>query len=153
MNVWPYLPVWPLLLLGSALCCTRNLYAGLSIAACLILVRSLLYFELNLEPVYLIALYSSFAFVVLFFVDRVAGGFFALVSISIALFVLGYVSHRFEMIASEVVLAMGMCASAYFGPTGGLYSRADKVSAVHHFGLGNTVAMVSRDTQAGDRGD
>ena len=153
MTVWPYLPVWPFLLIGAALCCIRNPQAGIAFAFCVILVRCIIYFELNEPLVFVMVLYSVFAVFVLFLIDKVAGGFFSLISIIIAAFLFGYIFLRFSMVASELALIAGMFASAYFGPTGGLYSRDGKTSAVHHSGLGNTVALVSRDTKADHRGD
>lgn len=67
-------------------------------------------------------LYSVTAFVVLFLVDRVAGGFFAIVSALLIAALLGYISARTQVIASEVALALGMFASAFIGPSGGLLS-------------------------------
>lgn len=127
MSIWPYLPVWPFLLLAAALCSTKNLWAGLSFAACVLLVRAILYFELNNPLFYVMGLYSALAFVVLFFVDRVAGGVFALMGVSLSLYIFGVVEDRTEMIASEVILVAGMLASAFFGPTGGLRDN----SAIH----------------------
>lgn len=127
MSIWPFLPVWPFLLVAAALCGVRNLGAGLAFLACVILVRVILYFELNGSLFYIMGLYSVLAFVVLFFVDRVAGGVFALMGVSLSLYIFGLVENRTEMIASEVVLIAGMLASAFFGPTGGLRNN----SAVH----------------------
>lgn len=66
--------------------------------------------------------YSCFAFVVLFLVDRTAGGFFALVSVLMCVYLFGFIEHRTEMILSEIALVLGMIASGIIGPTGGLYT-------------------------------
>lgn len=115
------------MLLAAAICCIKNPWAGVSFAACVILVRVILHFELNGSLFYIMGLYSTLAFVVLFFVDRVAGGVFALMGVSLSLYIFGFIGNRAEMIASEVILIAGMLASAFFGPTGGLRSS----SAIH----------------------
>lgn len=149
MTIWPYLPVWPFLLLGAALCCTKNLAAGVSFAACVILVRAILYFELNSPLVLIMALYSFLAFFVLFFVDRVAGGVFALMGVSLSLYLFGFIQNRTEMIASEVILVAGMLASAFFGPSGGLRDH----SALHFGGsdpAADMGALRSEESKARD---
>lgn len=80
-------------------------------------------------------LYSVTAFVVLFFVDRIAGGFFAIVSALLIAGLLGYIETKTQVIASEAILVLGMFASAYVGPTGGLLdpllgARSDNSAAV-----------------------
>lgn len=122
MTVWPFLPVWPFLLLASGVCGIWNWRAGLSFAIGIGLVRSIIYFELNNQVVWLMALYSCLAFVVLFLVDRTAGGFFALVSALMCVYLFGFIEHRTEMILSEIAIVAGMIASGIIGPTGGLYT-------------------------------
>lgn len=155
MTVWPYLPVWPFLLIGAALCCIRNPQAGISFALCIILVRGVIYFELKEPFVFVMVLYSVFAVLVLFIIDKVAGGFFALISVLLAAFLFGYISLRFSMVASEMALVAGMCASAFFGPTGGLYDpgASSKAGPLRSSGSGITGDVVSRNTQADHRGD
>lgn len=122
--------VWPFLLLGSAVCAYWNWRAGLAFAICILLVRAGIYYELNNPILYRMVLYSVTAFVVLFLVDRIAGGFFAVVSILLIAALFGFVEIKVQVIASEAVLVLGMFASAFFGPTGGLFDplRSDR----HH---------------------
>ncbi|WP_439150784.1 hypothetical protein [Sulfitobacter sp.] len=122
MIVWPYLPVWPFLLLGAGLCGVWNLRAGIAFAVAVLLVRASIYLGLSDPLIFRMVMYSVMAFVVLFFVDRIAGGFFALVSATLSFAILGHIDMRAHVIASEAVLLFGMLASAISGPTGGLLS-------------------------------
>lgn len=138
--------VWPFLLAGAAICAYWNLKAGLSFAVCILLVRAGVYFELNNPLLFRMVLYSVTAFVVLFFVDRVAGGFFALVGIALALALLGIMGVRTQLIASEAVLLVGMLASAWAGPTGGIYNP------VSHSGRPTNMLLASVDIQKDTEG-
>lgn len=121
MSIWPFWPVWPFLMGLAGVCAYWNWRAALAFATCVMLVRLLLYLELQYFLFWRMILYSVTAFVVIFFVDRIAGGFFALVSASLAAVMLGIIAHRTHVMASEITLVAGMIVSAYIGPSGGLH--------------------------------
>ena len=115
-------PIWPFLLLACAVGSFWNWRAALSFASCVIFVRLILYFELNNAQLWLMMLYSVIAFAVLFFVDKVAGGFIAIVGVLFCLSLLGIIELRTKMILSEIAIVAGLLASGMAGPSGGLFS-------------------------------
>jgi hypothetical protein len=145
-------PIWPFLLLACALCSFWNWRAALAFASCVIIVRALLHFELNNLQLWFMMLYSVTAFAVLFFVDKVAGGFLAIIGALFCLSLLGIVEPRAKMILSEVAIVAGLLASGLAGPSGGLFSPSGVYRAVsgpvHDSGLAGRSRI-----QAGSKGD
>lgn len=117
-------PIWPFLLLACAVGSYWNWRAALAFASCVIFVRLILYFELNNTQLWFMMLYSVMAFAVLFFVDKVAGGFIAIVGVLFCLSLLGIIEPRTKMIISEIAIVAGLLASGMAGPSGGLYSQS-----------------------------
>lgn len=115
--------VWPFLLIGYCVTAVFNLRAGLAFIVCLIAIQLIQKYQFDLEQVYYCATYTCIGAFVFFFLDRVSGVALALCGIVYALHVFGLVDHRPKMIAAEVALVLGMLASAYGGPSGGLLAR------------------------------
>jgi hypothetical protein len=75
---------------------------------------------LNNVQLWFMMLYSVTAFATLFFVDRVAGGFLAIIGAVFCLSLLGVIEPRTKIILSEIAIVTGLLASAWAGPSGGL---------------------------------
>lgn len=115
--------VWPFLLIGYLATAVFNLRAGLAFIACLIAIQLIQKQQFDLEQIYYCATYTCIGALVFFFLDRVSGVALALCGIAYALHWFGLVDHRPKMIAAEVILVLGMIASAYGGPSGGFLAR------------------------------
>lgn len=139
--------VWPFLISLALVCSFKNWRAGAAFILCILCVRLFLYLELKDPLVWRMVLYSVTSFVVLFFVDRVAGGFFAIVGVSMIGAMLGLWSVRGHVIFSEVTLAAGMIASAISGPSGGLYHP---ISASGFGGSGHLVTSRAEASSSQD---
>jgi len=142
VSIWPFLPVWPFLMAGALLCSWWNWRAGLSFLVCLGLVRLCINLELKDPLVWRMVLYSVIAVVALFFVDRVAGGFFALISLSLVCAMLGVYAANTHVYLSEAILVLGMLASAVSGPSGGL------LAPLHPSGRGSDLHMAPQHSKA-----
>jgi hypothetical protein len=114
-----------------AVCGYWNWRAAASFAICVLLVRAIHYFGLNNPVVLRMVVYSVAAFVVLFFVDRIAGGFFAFVSASIILTMFGFMEMRTHVILSEAALVLGVVISAFSGPSTGLFNPIPADRRIH----------------------
>lgn len=138
-------PIWPILLIGCAVGSYWNWRAALTFATCVIFVRLILYFGLNNQQLLFMMLYSVTAFAALFFVDKMAGGFLAIVGLLFCLSLLGVIEPRTKMILSEIAIVVGLFASGLAGPSGGLFTpsgfnshgrrRADVSGMVRRGGL------------------
>lgn len=147
MTVWPFLPVWPFLLIASTICGVWNLRAGIAFAAAILSVRATIYLGLNDPLILRMVIYSGMAFVVLFFVDRIAGGFFALIGITLVLAMLGHMEVRTHVLMSEAVLLLGMVVSGINGPSSGI------LNPVHHHRPDHSFDMAPQHSAADYQSD
>lgn len=111
--------VWPYLLCGAGLLALRNWQAALAFALCVVLVRV----SLPLGHLAFFAIYSCIGALAFFLWDKVAGVALCLVALLIVAHLIGWVGYAPKTIAAEVVLVIGMAASAYSGPSGGILAR------------------------------
>ena len=117
------MPVWPLLLASCGVAAYWNWRAALLVALCVAGVRINLALGLQQPMVAHMVVYSLVAFVGVFFVDILGGAALVIVSILMGAAFFGLIPHRAEIIASEVVLVLGLIASGISGPTGGMLDR------------------------------
>lgn len=112
--------IWPFLLLGYCVTALYNLKAGLAFILCLVTVRAIKYCGFELENLAFFATYSCIGFMVFLFFDRMAG--YALLACAVIYFLhlAEIIDHRPKMIAAEVMLVLGMVASVFGGPSGGI---------------------------------
>lgn len=131
--------VWPYLLAGCAATALFNWRAALAIAFCVVLVRV----TLPLGHLSFFAIYSCIGALTFFLLDRVAGVALCCVALLIVAHLFGVIGYSSKTIAAEVVLVLGMLASAYTGPSGGILARADAVRDGGLDRLGDRSASVS----------
>jgi hypothetical protein len=139
-----------MLLVLFAVCGYWNLRAAASFAICVLLVRAIHYFGLNNPVLLRMVVYSVAAFVVLFFVDRIAGGFFAFVSASIILTMFGFMEMRTHVILSEVALVLGVVISAFSGPSTGLFTPVSADRRIHVSAIDQMPNQAHSQAQAAD---
>ena len=123
MTVWPYLPVWPILLLVSLCTLPLNHRSAIVFFAVIAAVKGVQVIGLQQEQAALLALYTIAAAVCFFFVDRVAGVFLAIIGVVFAAHIFGIIDHRPKVLAAEAVLVLGMVISGISGPSGGTLER------------------------------
>lgn len=122
-----------------------NWRAALAFLLCLCAVRGIVYFELKPIQLWLMLLYSVAAVVALFFVDRVVGGFFAIISLLLGISLLGVMPRHAQIVTTEIALILGVVTSAWNGPSGGLYHYT------RHTDRPDTSGVVSAFDMASDR--
>lgn len=121
MSIWPYLPVWPFLLLGCAIASLYNWRAALACAIAVIAVKVVKATGFEQEQIIFFAIYSGAGLASYLWLDRVAGYFLAAIGLLYIAHIIGAVGQYPKVILAEALLVSGLVAGALGGgPTGGI---------------------------------
>ena len=121
MPFWPYLPIWPFLVGGAAICCFWNWRAGLSIAASIVSVITIQSFHFSHEQVLFLAVYSLIGAVTFFFMDKIAGVVLCAIAMVYVTHVIGVTEQLPKIILVELLLVLGIVGCGINGPSKGLF--------------------------------
>lgn len=114
--------LWVILLIGCALCATRNWQAALMFALAIGVGQATT--RLELSQYHLLGGYTFLAVVACFFIDRYSGVVLAVIGVVIGAHLLGLIDNKVKIIAGEILLIAGLLTCGFNGPSGGYYSRS-----------------------------
>lgn len=118
--------LWVILLIGCALCATRNWRAALIFMLAICVGQATT--RLELSQYHLLAGYTLLAVVACFFIDRYTGVILAVIGIVISAHLLGLIDNKTKIIAGELLLIAGILACGINGSSGGYYTRPPFIS-------------------------
>lgn len=133
MAAFPSIAVWPILLGIAAICAFWNWRAMIVFAAAILAIR--LFLEITqlevkegFSQLVVFAIYSCIGVMSLFFWDKLAGAVVIVLAFFTLIHIIDLLDWRAKVIIAEVVMVLGMLASAYLGPHTGILARSSDLS-------------------------